>query len=101
MKNRLALGIATAAIAVSGFGVATATATAQPEPAPPPGPATTAPAPAPPGTDVESMISHCTEQLSEEQRGPAADSMRQMMAENMNDAAMGADTMGEGQTGMP
>ena len=93
MKKRLALGVATAAIAVNGFGVATASA--QPEPAPPPGPSTTAPAPAPPGTDVESMISHCTEQLPVEQRGPAADSMRQMMAENMTGAAMGAGAMGE------
>jgi hypothetical protein len=91
MTKRLAVGIATVAIAVSGFSAATAVA--QPEPAPP-GPTTTEPAP--PGTDVESMISHCTEQLGEDQRGPAAESMRQMMAENMTGAAMGSGAMGEG-----
>lgn len=94
MKNRLVLGIAAAAIAVSGF--ATAIAAAQPAPAPPPGPTTTAPAPAAPGVDAESMITHCTEQLPEAQRGPAADSMRQMMAGTMNGAPMG-----EGHMGMP
>ena len=85
--------MATAAIAVNGLGAATASA--QPEPAPPPGPSTTAPAPAPPGTDVESMISHCTGSPPVEQRGPAADSMRQMMAVNMTGAALGAGAMGE------
>lgn len=84
MKNRLVLGIAAAAVAVSGF----ATAIAAAEPAPPP--------PAPPRVDAESMITHCTEQLPEAQRGPAADSMRQMMAGNMTDGAMG-----EGHMGMP
>ncbi|OFJ51124.1 hypothetical protein BEL07_24445 [Mycolicibacterium grossiae] len=86
MKNRLVLGIAAAAVAVSGF----ATAIAAAEPAPPPGPTTTAP------VDGESMITHCTEQLPEAQRGPAADSMRQMMASNMAGASMG-----EGHMGMP
>lgn len=92
MTKRLAVGIATAAIALSGFSAAPAVA--EPEPAPPPGPTT--PAPAPPGTDVESMISHCTQQLPEDQRGPAAESMRHMMAENMTGAPMGAGAMGEG-----
>jgi hypothetical protein len=91
MTTRLAVGIATVAIALSGFSAATAAA--QPEPAPP-GPTTTEPAP--PGTDVESMISHCTQQLSEDQRGPAGESMRQMMADNMTRAPMDSAAMGEG-----
>jgi hypothetical protein len=94
MTKRLAVGIATVAIALSGFSAATAVAQAEPAPAAPPGPTTTEPAP--PGTDVESMISHCTQQLGEDQRGPAAESMRQMMAENMTGAAMGSGAMGEG-----
>jgi hypothetical protein len=92
MTKRLAVGIATVAIALSGFSAATAAA--EPAPAPPPGPTTTEPAP--PGTDVVSMISHCTQQLSEDQRGPAVESMRQMMAENMTGAPMGSGAMGEG-----
>jgi hypothetical protein len=94
MTKRLAVGIATVAIALSGFSAATAVAEPEPAPAPPPGPTTTAPAP--PGTDVESMISRCTEPLGGDQRGPSAESMRQMMAENMTGAAMGSGAMGEG-----
>lgn len=91
--KRLALGIATAVIAASGFGAATAYAQPGPAPTPPPGPTTTEPAA--PGTDVESMINHCTQGLSDDQRGPVAESMRQMMAENMTGAAMDPGTMGE------
>lgn len=94
MKKRLALGIAAAVIAASGFEAATAYAQPEPVPAPPPGPTTTEPAA--PGADVASMISHCTQQLSDDQRGPASESMRQMMAENMTGAAMGPGAVGEG-----
>lgn len=81
MKNRRALGMDTAVVAASGFGVATASAQ---------------PGPAAAGTDVESMISHCTQQLSDDQRSPAAESMRPMMAEDMTGAAMDPGTMGQG-----
>jgi hypothetical protein len=94
MNKRLALGIATAAIALSVFPPSPALAEPEPAPAPPPGPITTAPAQ--PGTDVESMLGHCTQQLPEDQRSPATESMRQMMTENMADHPMGAATMGEG-----
>lgn len=94
MKKRLALGIAAAVIAASGFGAATAYA--QPEPAPTPPPGSTTTAPAAPGPDVESMINHCTQALPDDQRGAAADSMRQMMAQNMMGAAMDPGTMSEG-----
>lgn len=82
MNKRLVFGIATAAVAVSGFGATTAIAQPPTPALPGPGPAVPA-APVAPGTDVESMISHCTEQLPEDQRHPAAGSMRQVMAENM------------------
>ena len=94
MKKRLALCITAAVIAASGFGPATAYAQPEPAPTPPPGPTTTVPAA--PGTDVESMISHCTQQISDDQRGPAAESMRQMMADNMTGAAMDPGATGEG-----
>ena len=93
MNKRLALGIAAAAIAASGFAAGPAYAEPEPLPGPPPAPTTTQPAP--PGTDAESMISHCTQGLPDDQRGPAAESMRPMMATGMTGAAMGPTAMSE------
>lgn len=95
MTKRLALGVAAMVVALGGFG--TATAVAQPTPAPPPDPAPTMPAPGPSGMDTESMISQCTERLPADQRGPAADWMRPMMAGNtMMAGNMGSGPMGNG-----
>ena len=87
MKKRLALGLATVAVALGGIGAAPAAAQPEPEPAPPP---------ALPGMDVESMINHCTQQLPEDQRGPAGDSMRHMMAEHMAGGQMSPGMMPDG-----